>query len=58
VFRLFVPVVLKHSPEFHIGAGLDSLIVPIDRFQFLHQCRDCPVPVEDIGPQAIAVLVQ
>jgi hypothetical protein len=37
VLDLFIPVVDEDIFQFFILADIDSLVVPVDRFQFLHQ---------------------
>ena len=46
VLFLFVAVVGEHLPEGGILGGVDPLVVPVDRGQFLHDGGNRPVAID------------
>ena len=51
MFFFLVAIVREDRPQFRVLAGIGTLVVPVDRFQFLHQRDDCPVHVTGLVRQ-------
>ena len=57
MFFFLVAVVREDRPQFRVLAGIGTLVVPVDRFQFLNQRDDRPVHVTSLVRQFLDRLV-
>ena len=57
MFFFLVAVVREDRPQFRVLAGIGTLVVPVDRFQFLNQRDDRPVHVTGFIRQLLDQLV-
>jgi hypothetical protein len=58
VLLFLVAVVRQDFLEFRVGGGVDALVVPIHRLQFLHQRGHGAVPVDGFRAQLAGAFVQ
>jgi hypothetical protein len=58
VLLLLVAVVGQDRPELRIVAGVDALVVPVDRLELLHERDDGPVILHRLRPEPLLRFVE
>ena len=58
MFFLVVAIVREDGAEFTVSSGVDSLLIPVYRLQFLHQTVDGAVHIARFGRERIVLFVK